>query len=59
MTINSHQTQHLVAAFGIVIKELWLRGEKDAVVNTTALKSQVQRFAPRFMGYSQQDAQVR
>ncbi|KAJ8706411.1 hypothetical protein PYW08_011037 [Mythimna loreyi] len=47
----------LIKAFGIVIKELWLRGEKDAVVNTTALKSQVQRFAPRFMGYSQQDAQ--
>ncbi|VVC96484.1 unnamed protein product [Leptidea sinapis] len=32
-------------------------GEKDSVVNTTTLKSQVQRFAPRFMGYSQQDAQ--
>lgn len=47
----------LIKAFGIVIKELWRSGEKDAVVNTTALKSQVQRFAPRFMGYSQQDAQ--
>ncbi|CAH0404396.1 unnamed protein product [Chilo suppressalis] len=47
----------LIKAFASVIKELWRSGEKDAVVNTTSLKSQVQRFAPRFMGYSQQDAQ--
>ncbi|KPJ17412.1 Ubiquitin carboxyl-terminal hydrolase 2 [Papilio machaon] len=47
----------LIKAFASVIKELWRSGERDAVVNTTSLKSQVQRFAPRFMGYSQQDAQ--
>ncbi|KAL0809448.1 hypothetical protein ABMA28_011626 [Loxostege sticticalis] len=47
----------LMKAFGSVIKELWRTGECDSVVNTTSLKSQVQRFAPRFMGYSQQDAQ--
>ncbi|XP_064292959.1 ubiquitin carboxyl-terminal hydrolase 2-like isoform X4 [Plodia interpunctella] len=47
----------LIKAFASVIKELWRSGEKDSVVNTTSLKSQVQRFAPRFMGYSQQDAQ--
>ncbi|XP_063836584.1 uncharacterized protein LOC135085700 [Ostrinia nubilalis] len=47
----------LMKAFGSVIKELWRTGECDSVVNTTTLKSQVQRFAPRFMGYSQQDAQ--
>lgn len=45
-------------AFASVIKELWRNGERDSVINTTSLKSQVQRFAPRFMGYSQQDAQV-
>lgn len=47
----------LIKAFASVIKELWRSGERDGVVNTTSLKSQVQRFAPRFMGYSQQDAQ--
>ncbi|CAF4956964.1 unnamed protein product [Pieris macdunnoughi] len=47
----------LIKAFASVIKELWRSGERDTVVNTTSLKSQVQRFAPRFMGYSQQDAQ--
>ncbi|XP_045508624.1 uncharacterized protein LOC123704331 [Colias croceus] len=47
----------LIKAFASVIKELWRSGERDSVVNTTSLKSQVQRFAPRFMGYSQQDAQ--
>ncbi|KAI8433474.1 hypothetical protein MSG28_015509 [Choristoneura fumiferana] len=47
----------LIKAFASVIKELWAPGERDGVVNTTAFKSQVQRFAPRFMGYSQQDAQ--
>ncbi|XP_066991120.1 ubiquitin carboxyl-terminal hydrolase 2 [Anabrus simplex] len=47
----------LFKAFATVIQELW-RNESDAtIVNTTSLKSQIQRFAPRFMGYSQQDAQ--
>ncbi|XP_039752821.1 ubiquitin carboxyl-terminal hydrolase 2-like isoform X3 [Pararge aegeria] len=47
----------LIKAFASVVKELWRSGERDAVINTTSLKAQVQRFAPRFMGYSQQDAQ--
>ncbi|XP_017794118.1 PREDICTED: ubiquitin carboxyl-terminal hydrolase 36-like isoform X3 [Habropoda laboriosa] len=46
----------LIKAFSQVIHELWEVGG-DHVVNTTALKSQIQRFAPRFIGYSQQDAQ--
>ncbi|EZA59491.1 ubiquitin carboxyl-terminal hydrolase 15 isoform X2 [Ooceraea biroi] len=46
----------LIKAFSQVIHELWEVGG-DHVVNTTALKSHIQRFAPRFMGYSQQDAQ--
>lgn len=40
-----------------MIQELWRPESESSVVNTTALKSQIQRFAPRFMGYSQQDAQ--
>nr|CAD7406141.1 unnamed protein product [Timema poppensis] len=46
----------LKITFSQVIQELW-KVEHDGVVNTTALKSQIQRFAPRFMGYNQQDAQ--
>lgn len=45
------------AAFSTVIQELWHADSEDRVVNTTALKSQIQRFTPRFMGYCQQDAQ--
>ncbi|XP_049794691.1 ubiquitin carboxyl-terminal hydrolase 2-like [Schistocerca nitens] len=47
----------LIKAFTTVIQELWHSDSNGTVVNTTALKSQIQRFAPRFMGYSQQDAQ--
>lgn len=46
----------LFKAFGELIKELWA-SDSSGPVNTAALKSQIQRFAPRFMGYSQQDAQ--
>ncbi|XP_018565399.1 ubiquitin carboxyl-terminal hydrolase 2 isoform X2 [Anoplophora glabripennis] len=48
----------LIKAFAEVIKELWSEDSSDrVVVNTVSLKSQIQRFAPRFMGYAQQDAQ--
>lgn len=47
----------LFLAFSQVIKELWSEDASDRVVNTLALKSQIQRFAPRFIGYAQQDAQ--
>ncbi|XP_034952679.1 ubiquitin carboxyl-terminal hydrolase 2-like isoform X2 [Chelonus insularis] len=46
----------LIKAFAQVIHELW-GNSGDHVVNTISLKTQIQRFAPRFMGYSQQDAQ--
>lgn len=46
-----------VLAFAEVIKELWSEDSSDRVVNTVSLKSQIQRFAPRFIGYAQQDAQ--
>ncbi|XP_072383228.1 ubiquitin carboxyl-terminal hydrolase 2-like isoform X2 [Diabrotica undecimpunctata] len=47
----------LIKAFAEVIKELWSEDASDRVVNTASLKGQIQRFAPRFMGYAQQDAQ--
>lgn len=43
-----------VTAFSEVIQELW---REQRVVDTSAFKDQIQKFAPRFMGYSQQDAQ--
>lgn len=46
----------LIKAFAQVINELW-ESSGDHVVNTSSLKNQIQRFAPRFMGYAQQDAQ--
>ncbi|XP_063987640.1 ubiquitin carboxyl-terminal hydrolase 2-like isoform X2 [Diachasmimorpha longicaudata] len=46
----------LIKSFAQVICELW-EDSGERAVNTTALKSQIQRFAPRFMGYAQQDAQ--
>ncbi|CAL7942582.1 unnamed protein product [Xylocopa violacea] len=55
-TTTSSMKGALIKAFSQVIHELWEVGG-DHVVNTTALKTQIQRFAPRFMGYSQQDAQ--
>lgn len=55
-TTTSGMKGALIKAFSQVIQELWEVGG-DHVVNTASLKSQIQRFAPRFMGYSQQDAQ--
>lgn len=54
-TTTSSMKGGLIKAFSQVTHELWEIG--GDVVNTTAFKSQIQKFAPRFMGYSQQDAQ--
>uniref|UniRef100_A0AAR5Q555 Ubiquitin carboxyl-terminal hydrolase n=1 Tax=Dendroctonus ponderosae TaxID=77166 RepID=A0AAR5Q555_DENPD len=54
--VTSSMKGALFKAFGELIKELWA-SDSSGPVNTAALKSQIQRFAPRFMGYSQQDAQ--
>jgi ubiquitin carboxyl-terminal hydrolase 2/21 len=55
-TTTSSMKGALIKAFSQVVQELWENGG-DHIVNTSSLKSQIQRFAPRFMGYSQQDAQ--
>ncbi|XP_015108842.1 ubiquitin carboxyl-terminal hydrolase 15 [Diachasma alloeum] len=55
-TTTSSMKGALIKSFAQVIYELW-EDSGERVVNTTALKSQIQRFAPRFMGYAQQDAQ--
>ncbi|XP_022190980.2 ubiquitin carboxyl-terminal hydrolase 2 [Nilaparvata lugens] len=53
--IRSDSQGDLIVAFANLLKEIW-SGSVE-VANTALFKSQVQRFAPRFMGYSQQDAQ--
>lgn len=55
-TTTSSMKGALIKSFAQVIHELW-ESSGERFVNTTALKSQIQRFAPRFMGYAQQDAQ--
>ncbi|KAK0166914.1 hypothetical protein PV327_004381 [Microctonus hyperodae] len=55
-TTTSSMKGALMKAFAQVIHELW-ESSGERVVNTTSLKTQIQRFAPRFMGYAQQDAQ--
>uniref|UniRef100_A0A0A9YH44 Ubiquitin carboxyl-terminal hydrolase n=1 Tax=Lygus hesperus TaxID=30085 RepID=A0A0A9YH44_LYGHE len=45
----------LIKSFGDVVTELW--SDEGKVVNTSSFKSHIQRYAPRFMGYNQQDAQ--
>ncbi|KAK9506724.1 hypothetical protein O3M35_008606 [Rhynocoris fuscipes] len=52
---NSESRGALIKSFSDVITELW-SGE-GKIVNPSVFKSQVQRYAPRFMGYNQQDAQ--
>ncbi|XP_014251956.1 ubiquitin carboxyl-terminal hydrolase 2-like [Cimex lectularius] len=52
---NADTKGSLIKAFADVIYELWSEGGK--IVNTSSFKSQIQRYAPRFMGYNQQDAQ--
>lgn len=55
-TTTSSMKGALIKAFSQVIQDLW-QADGDREVNPSALKSQIQRFTPRFMGYSQQDAQ--
>lgn len=56
-TTTSSMKGALIKSFAEVIKKIWSQDASDRVVNTTNLKSQIQRFAPRFIGYAQQDAQ--
>lgn len=56
MTVSSMKGA-LIKAFANVVQELWAPHAEDKIINTTSFKSQIQRFAPRFMGYAQQDAQ--
>ena len=57
-TSTSSMKGALVQAFAELILDLWQKTEEtERVVTTAPFKSQIQRSAPRFMGYQQQDAQ--
>ncbi|KAJ7378237.1 Ubiquitin carboxyl-terminal hydrolase 2 [Desmophyllum pertusum] len=53
---SSSMKGKLIQAFADLIKSMWKPGNNDAV-SPHSFKTQIQRFAPRFMGYNQQDAQ--
>lgn len=46
----------LMEEFAKLIQAIWTSSTND-VVNPSEFKTQIQRYAPRFMGYNQQDAQ--
>nr|KAG5692572.1 hypothetical protein BaRGS_024132 [Batillaria attramentaria] len=47
----------LIKAFANLMKSLWKDSSSESYVSPNAFKTQIQKFAPRFMGYSQQDSQ--
>jgi len=54
-TTNSSMKGSLIKAFATVIKALWKGNGR--VVDPSSLKGAVNRFAPRFSGYNQEDSQ--
>jgi len=54
-TSNSSMKGSLIKAFATVIKGLWKGSGR--VVDPSSLKGAVNRFAPRFSGYNQEDSQ--
>jgi len=54
-TTNSSMKGSLVKAFAALIKGLWKPAAR--IIDPSSLKGAVQRFAPRFSGYNQEDSQ--
>ncbi|XP_007067012.2 ubiquitin carboxyl-terminal hydrolase 2 isoform X1 [Chelonia mydas] len=53
---NSRMRTALMAEFAKLIQLLWTSSPNE-VVSPSEFKTQIQRYAPRFVGYNQQDAQ--
>uniref|UniRef100_A0A6I8NYY2 Ubiquitin carboxyl-terminal hydrolase 2 n=1 Tax=Ornithorhynchus anatinus TaxID=9258 RepID=A0A6I8NYY2_ORNAN len=53
---GSHMHTALMEEFARLIQALWTSSAND-VVSPSEFKTQIQRYAPRFVGYNQQDAQ--
>ncbi|CAG2256145.1 ubiquitin carboxyl-terminal hydrolase 2-like [Mytilus galloprovincialis] len=54
-TSTSSLKGQLITAYAKLMEGIWK--DKDSSVSPNSFKTQIQRFAPRFMGYAQQDAQ--
>ncbi|XP_062499390.1 ubiquitin carboxyl-terminal hydrolase 2-like [Corticium candelabrum] len=54
---KSSMKGRLVKAFADLMSEMWTSPSQDSVVSPSLFKLRIQRFAPRFVGYSQQDSQ--
>ncbi|XP_054251606.1 ubiquitin carboxyl-terminal hydrolase 2 isoform X1 [Indicator indicator] len=53
---NSRMRTALISEFAKLIQLLWTSSPNDSV-SPSEFKTQIQRYAPRFVGYNQQDAQ--
>ncbi|XP_031698528.1 ubiquitin carboxyl-terminal hydrolase 2-like [Anarrhichthys ocellatus] len=53
---NSRTNTALMEEFAKLIQTMWTSSSSEAV-SPSEFKTQIQRYAPRFVGYNQQDAQ--
>ncbi|XP_059370486.1 ubiquitin carboxyl-terminal hydrolase 2a isoform X1 [Carassius carassius] len=53
---NSRTNTALMEEFAKLIQTMWTSSSREAV-SPSEFKTQIQRYAPRFVGYNQQDAQ--
>ncbi|NXG54148.1 UBP2 hydrolase, partial [Hemiprocne comata] len=53
---NSRMRTALISEFAKLLQLLWTSSPNDSV-SPSEFKTQIQRYAPRFVGYNQQDAQ--
>ncbi|KAM3616387.1 uncharacterized protein V6R79_017050 [Siganus canaliculatus] len=53
---NSRTNTALMEEFAKLIQTMWMSSSSEAV-SPSEFKTQIQRYAPRFVGYNQQDAQ--
>ncbi|CAL8350296.1 unnamed protein product [Lota lota] len=53
---NSRTNTALMEEFAKLLQTMWTSSSSDAV-SPSEFKTQIQRYAPRFVGYNQQDAQ--
>lgn len=56
-TSTSSMKGALFEAFATLLKSIWRSSNGEYAISPQAFRSQIQKFAPRFMGYSQQDSQ--
>ncbi|VDK39516.1 unnamed protein product [Taenia asiatica] len=58
LNVNSSMKGNLFTAYADLMRQMWTPSSSTITyVSPQRFRSQVQKFAPRFMGYAQQDAQ--